>query len=92
MKQIYSFDAFTPPRIIEAGLQEELKRRTLKRQILALRIASLLSCLCMAIFAFFIMRDSMIVAAASIVMMTLTLIGSGMIQLVFHKFGMSDHQ
>lgn len=92
MNRIYNFDAATPPRITEAGLQEEIKRRTLKRQILILRIASLLSCLCMAVFAFFILRDSVIIAAASIVMMTLTLIGSGMIQLVFHKFGMTDHQ
>lgn len=92
MKQIYNFDAVAPPRISETQLQEELKRRTLRRQITALRIASLLCCLCMALFAFFIFYDSVIIAAGSIIMLTLTLIGNGMISLVFYRHGMCDHE
>jgi len=92
MKQIYNFEASTPPRITESELQEALRRRTLRRQILALRIASLLCCLCMAVFAFFIFYDSVIVAAASIIMLTLTLIGNGLVSLVFYKYGMCDHE
>ncbi len=91
MKQIYSFDSATPPHISRAKLEEELRRRALRRQILILRISSFLCCLCMAVFAFFIFYDSIIVAVFSIIMLTFTLIGNGMISLVFHTHGMCDH-
>lgn len=90
MKQIYDFDAHQPPRINEAMLQEQLRCRELQRQTLLLRIAALLSCVCYAVFAFFIIRDSVIVAVVSILMCTLTLIGSGVISVVFHRCGMRD--
>ena len=92
MKQIYNFEKSVPPRLTEADIRNELERRTLRRQILLLRIASLLCCLCIALFAFFIFRDSVVVAAISLIMFTLTLIGNGMISLVFHKYGMCDHK
>ena len=90
MKQIYDFEQHQPPRINEAMLREQLKRRELQKQTLLLRIAALLSCVCYAVFAFFIIRDSVIVAAASILMCTLTLIGTGIISVVFHRYGMRD--
>ena len=90
MKQIYDFTQHQPPRVNEAMLQEQLRRRELQRQTLLLRVAALLSCICYAVFAFFIVRDSVIVSALSILMCTVTLIGSGVISVVFHCRGMKD--
>lgn len=90
MKQIYDFTQHQPPRVNEAMLREQLRRRELKRQTLLLRLAALLSCICYAVFAFFIIRDSVIVAVLSILMCTVTLIGSGVITVVFHRCGMKD--
>ena len=90
MKQIYDFNGHEPPRINEAMLQEQLRRRELKRQTLLLRIAALLSCVCYAVFAFFIINDSVIAAAASIILCTVTLIGTGVLSVVFLRCGMKD--
>ena len=92
MKQIYNFESAAPPRVTEVTLQEELERRTLRRQINILRLASILCCVCMALFAFFIFRDSVIVAVVSILMLTFTLMGNGIISLVFYRHGMCDHE
>lgn len=90
MKQIYDFEQHEPPRINEAMLQEQLRRRELQKQTLLLRIAALLSCICYAVFAFFIIRDSVVASVVSILMCTFTLIGNGVISLVFHRCGMKD--
>ena len=90
MKQIYDFDGHEPPRVNEAMLQEQLRRRELQKQTLLLRIAALLSCICYAVFAFFIIRDSVIAAVISILMCTITLIGNGVVSVVFHRCGMRD--
>jgi len=90
MKQIYDFTQHEPPRVNEAMLQEQLKHRELQRQTLLLRIAALLSCVCYAVFAFFIIRDSVIAAVVSILMCTVTLIGTGVISVVFHRYGMRN--
>lgn len=90
MKQIYDFTQHEPPRVNEAILREQLRRRELQRQTLLLRIAALLSCVCYAVFAFFIIRDSVIAAVVSILMCTITLIGTGVISLVFHRYGMRN--
>ncbi len=92
MKQIYDFDGHEPPRVNEAMLHEQLERRELQKQTLLLRIAALLSCVCYAVFAFFIINDSVIAAVASILMCTVTLIGAGVISVVFHRCGMRDQR
>ncbi len=92
MKQIYNFEAVSPPRVTEESLRERKERQILRRQIMILRIASLLCCVCMALFAFFIFRDSVVIAAASIIMLTLTLLGNGVISLFFYRHGMCDHE
>ena len=92
MKQIYDFDTHEPPRVNESMLREKLERRELRRQILLLYIASLLSCVCFAVFAFFIVRDSLVVSALSILACTVTLIGIGVISVVFHRWGMKDQR
>lgn len=88
MNQPYNFDKKEPPRITEKMLREELKLRTLRRQMLLLRLAGLLSCLCLAVFAFFIMRDSLAASIISVALLAYTLIGGGIITIAFHKKGM----
>ncbi len=90
MKQIYDFTQYEPPRASEAQLTEQLARRELKRQTILLYIASLVSCVCYAVFAFFIIHDSVIAAAVSIMLCTVTLLGSGVISVVFLRHGMRD--
>lgn len=90
MKQIYDFNQHEAPRLNETMLQEQLRLRELKKQTTLLRIAALLSCVCYAVFAFFIIRDSVAAAVASILMCTFTLIGTGIISVVFHRYGMRD--
>lgn len=88
MNQPYNFEKKEPPRITEKMLREEIKRRALQKQMRLLRIACLLSCLCLALFAFFIMRDSVTVSIVSIALLAYTLIGNGLITIAFHKKGM----
>jgi len=90
MKQIYDFTQHEPPRINEDMLREQLRRRELKRQTVLLYIASLMCCVCYAAFAFFIIRDSKAAAVLSILLCTVTLIGSGVISVVFLRHGMRD--
>jgi len=92
MKQIYDFNGHEPPRLSENMLREQLERRELRRQTLLLYIASLLCCVCYAAFAFFIIRDSLFAAVVSILMCTVTLIGTGVISVVFHRCGMRDQR
>lgn len=43
MRQIYDFEQYVPPVLNEAMLQHELERRQLKRQIILLALAVILS-------------------------------------------------
>lgn len=92
MNQIYDFKSAQPPRISEDELREKLRMRAVRRQTLILRIASFLCCLCYVVFALFILRDSLAASVVSLMMMTVTLIGNGLISVVFLRRGMSDHQ
>ncbi len=92
MKQIYDFEQHTPPRLNEDMLREKMKLRTMRRQTMLLRIASLLCCICYAVFAFVILHDSVAASVISIIMLTVTLIGNGLISLVFLRHGMTDQQ
>ena len=88
MTQIYNFEDKMPPALNENMLRQEMKRRETKRQILILRIASVLVCLCMVLFAFIILPYSKHIAIACIIFTTFSIIGNGVITLLFYRRGM----
>ena len=82
------FEKNTPPQLTESMLAEAVQARELKRQILILRIASVLCVISMAIFALFIAHDSMILSAVTVVTMLFYLIGNGIISVIYYRKGM----
>lgn len=89
MKNIFDFEQNTPPVLHEEKLKRLAKEKALRQQILLLRVASVLTMLCLAIFPFFIYRDSMVLAVASIVMLAFSLMGSGLVSVIFYYKGMN---
>ncbi len=88
MNQIYNFEDKIPPVLNENMLRQEIKRRETKGQVLILRIASILVCLCLLLFAFLIIPTSKIVAVTCIIFTTLSIIGNATITLLFYRKGM----
>ncbi|MGN0468106.1 MAG: hypothetical protein ACI4GY_05230 [Acutalibacteraceae bacterium] len=82
-RQPFDFEKEQPPVVTQKMLQEQLKRRTLKRQILILKIASILIAVCFALFSFFIVSDSRIAACISIVLLFVYLSGSFLLSVLF---------
>ena len=87
MTQIYNFEDKIPPAFNKKMLMQEIKRRETKRQVLILRIASVLVCLCMVLFALVILPYSKFIAVACIIITTFSIIGNGVITLLFYRKG-----
>ena len=88
MTQIYNFEDKIPPAFNEKMLRQEIKRRETKRQILILRIASFLVCLCMVLIALVILPYSKVIAIACILFTTFSIIGNGVITILFYRKGL----
>ena len=87
MPMIYNFEEKQPPELNEKMLRERLKHRDLCRQTLILRIAAVLVSLCYILFAFCIAPESMALAVVSILVAYVTIVGKGVISIVFYKKG-----
>ncbi|MBP3617950.1 MAG: hypothetical protein J6J38_07925 [Lachnospiraceae bacterium] len=87
MNQIYNFNEHTPPVLTERMLQDELARRTLRRQTRLLRIASLLVSLCFLLCGVLLFSDYTLLAIGCLAFVILSLVGNGIISFVFYKSG-----
>lgn len=88
----FDFENLQPPILREATLRQENERRTLKRQIRILRISSVLTAICLALFAFFIAPVSMLLAIVITVVLCVSMIGYGVIGVLFYKNGYSSFE
>lgn len=87
MNRIYSFESKNPPRLTEKMLRQELARRKLRRQTALLLFASYMTAICLILFAFLILPDSLILAIVSVVILGYFLVGSGVVAVVFFRKG-----
>ena len=85
MKQIYRFEDAAPPRLTESMLRAELAARKLRRQVLLVQIASWIMAAGFALFAFFIVYDSALLAFLSIAALGITLLGNGVIAVAAYR-------
>lgn len=79
MKVRFDFEVFEPPALDEqklAALEEEKRYRV---QIRLLRIASLISIILMAIFSFYIYRDSVILTVCAVALLWSMIIANGLL-------------
>ncbi|MCM1544668.1 MAG: hypothetical protein NC110_05145 [Ruminococcus sp.] len=83
----FDFEKVTPPILDEQTLRQESERRALIKQIRVLRIASILMALCLALFAFYIAPKSLFIAIVSITILCVSMIGYGLITILFYKNG-----
>lgn len=87
MNPIYNFNEHTPPALTERMLQDELARRTLRRQTRLLRIASLLVSLCFLLCGVLLFSEHTVLAIGCLAFVILSLVGNGIISFVFYKTG-----
>ena len=87
MPPIYNFEAKQPPQLNEYMLREQLRHRELEKQMRILRIAAILLSLCYILFAFCIASESMGLAILSIYMAYVSIVGNGVISIIFYKKG-----
>lgn len=85
MKLNYDFKSYQPPRMTEKSLMETLHNRQLIRRTLLLTLASLLINICMALMAFVIAPYSLEAGIACLVLLGLSLAGSGIIAVIFAR-------
>lgn len=83
MNLYFDFESRQPPVITEKDLRKEKEKRDLKKQILLLRIASVLISICLVLFAFVTANDYIIISVISILFACVYVIGSGVITIVF---------
>ncbi len=90
MNTVYNFEQFQPPVVKESELQKELERREMKKQITLLRIASVIIVIAMILLAFFIINDSVIFSVILIVSACISVVGNGIISVLFYYEGKTD--
>lgn len=83
MRSIYNFETKEPPRLTEAMLKAEIKRRQLKRQITILYIASFLVCVCFILFGLLLFKDLFPIALLSFLSAGVTLFGGTLVIIIF---------
>ncbi|MCM1365184.1 MAG: hypothetical protein NC122_08545 [Faecalibacterium sp.] len=91
-KPIFDFEKANPPILNERILRQEQERRTLTKQIRVLRIASALMTICLALFAFLVAPKSIAIAIITIVILCISMIGCGVITILFYKNGYSSFE
>lgn len=90
MNTVYDFEQFQPPVVTESELQKELERREMKKQITLLRIASVIIVIAMLLFAFLIINDSVIFSVLLVVAACVSVVGNGIISVLFYYKGKTD--
>lgn len=90
MNTVYDFEQFQPPVVKEYKLQKELERREMKKQIALLRIASVLIVIAMILLAFLVIKDSVIFAILLVVATCISVVGNGIISVLFYYKGKTD--
>ncbi|MBO5934192.1 MAG: hypothetical protein J6Q94_01750 [Clostridia bacterium] len=90
MNTVYDFEQFQPPVVTEYKLQKELERREMKKQITLLRIASVIIVIAMILLAFLVIKDSVIFAILLVVATCISVVGNGIISVLFYYKGKTD--
>ena|SRR5665647_581801 len=85
MKLNYDFESYQPPRMTEKSLIETLHNSQLIKRTVLLIVASLLINICMALMSFVIAPYSMEAGIACLVLLGLSLAGSGIIAVIFAR-------
>lgn len=83
MNQIYHFDSYSPPVLNEAMLRRKLERRREQRAIAAVAIGGVLTLFCLLALAFFLLPIAPRAAIVLSVYLTLSVMGAGVVALVF---------
>lgn len=86
MTSIYNFEQYTPPRLTEKQLREELKRREIQKQAILLCVASFLMYLCIVLVSILICREHFMLAVFGILSVCISLMGNGIITVVFYYY------
>lgn len=90
MNTVYDFEQFQPPVVTEYKLQKELERREMKKQITLLRIASVIIVIAMILLAFLVIKNSVIFAILLVVATCISVVGNGIISVLFYYKGKTD--
>ena len=90
MNTVYNFEQFQPPVVTEYKLQKELERREMKKQITLLRIASVIIVIAMILLAFLVIKNSVIFAILLVVATCMSVVGNGIISVLFYYKGKTD--
>lgn len=90
MNTVYDFEQFQPPIVTEYKLQKELERREMKKQITLLRIASVIIVIAMILLAFLVIKNSVIFAILLVVATCISVVGNGIISVLFYYKGKTD--
>lgn len=90
MNTVYNFEQFQPPVVTEYELLKELERREMKKQITLLRIASVIIVIAMILLAFLIIYDSVIFSVLLVVATCISVVGNGIISVLFYYKGKTD--
>lgn len=85
MEQIYNFEKSTPPILTERMLREELEKRNLKKQILLIRITTLILYVSIVILGICIMPYSVLLGGGCIAFSAISIIGNVIVSIVFEK-------
>ena len=91
MNTVYNFEQFQPPVVTEYKLQKELERREMKKQITLLRIASVIIVIAMILLAFLVIKNSVIFAILLVVATCMSVVGNGIISVLFYYKGKTDY-
>lgn len=83
MNQIYYFDSYSPPLLNEAMLRRKRERRREQRAIAAAATGGALILLCLLTLAFFLFPVAPKAAIVLSVYLTLSVMGAGVVALVF---------
>lgn len=90
MNTVYNFEQFQPPVVTEYKLQKELERREMKKQITLLRIASVIIVIAMILLAFLVIKDSVVFAILLVVATCMSVVGNGIISVLFYYKGKTE--
>lgn len=83
MNQIYHFNSYSPPLLNEAMLRRERERHREQRAIAAAATGGVLILLCLLTLAFFLFPVAPKAAIVLSVYLTLSVMGAGVVALVF---------
>ena len=83
MKSYFNFEQYTPPRLTESVLQKRAQKQNFRCYALLFSIAFLLWNLCFCLFSLLFMHRSFALGFILLSLWCLSLIGSGVISVIF---------